>query len=64
MTTETSFAPPPVDYHAAVLRWQQTARAVTHRYLDLYSSAVGRNAALHRDVTDAYVSAIRGFIDV
>ena len=67
-------------------RWQRTARTVTHRYLDLYSAAVGRfadaevettraanvpalvplavsHAALHRDVADAYVTAIRGFID-
>jgi hypothetical protein len=87
MTTQTSSAQLPLDCQAAVRCWQRTARTVTDRYLDLYSSAVGRladaevestraanvpalvplalsHATLHRDVADAYVSAIRGFIDV
>jgi hypothetical protein len=86
MTTQTSSAPPPFDPQAAMERWQRTACAVTHRYLELYSAAVGRladaevettraanvpalvplavsHAALHRDFADAYVTAIRGFID-
>jgi hypothetical protein len=86
MTTQTSSAQLPFDCQATVRCWQRTARAVTHRYLDLYSTAVGRlaeaevettraanvpalvplalsHAALHRDVADAYVTAIRGFID-
>jgi hypothetical protein len=86
MTTQTSSASLPFDGPATVRCWQRTTRSITHRYLDLYSSAVGRfadaevestraanvpallplalsHAALHRDVADAYVTAIRGFLD-
>jgi hypothetical protein len=87
MSTQTSSASLAVDLQAAMRRWQQTARTVTNRYLDLYSAAVGRladaevettraanmpalvplalsHATLHRDMADAYVTAIREFIDV
>ena len=87
MSTQTAFDPGLVfDGQATLERWQQTTRALTHRYLDLYSAAVGRladahvetaragnmlalmpllesQAAICRDLTEAYVTTVRGFID-
>jgi hypothetical protein len=45
MATQTAFNPSAtLDGEATLMRWQQTAREVTHRYLDLYSATVGRLA--------------------
>jgi hypothetical protein len=41
-----------VDVPASLERWRQTARQVTHRYLDLYTSTVGR-------IADAQVESAR-----
>jgi hypothetical protein len=53
MTTQTSSAPLAFDYQATVRSWQRTAREVTHRYLDVYTAAVGRFAEAEIDTTRA-----------
>jgi hypothetical protein len=55
MSTQTPFASLPYeyDYQAVMRRWQETARSVTHRYLELYVTVVGRLADAQVETTRA-----------
>ena len=54
MPIQTMFDPGfSFDGQASLERWQQTSLLLTHRYLDLYSAAVGRLADAHVEATRA-----------